>query len=31
MKKLLTIQPEERPTSDIVMLSNVFKMYGFDI
>lgn len=27
---MLSIKPEDRPSSDIVMISNVFKMYGFD-
>lgn len=31
MKKLLAIQPEDRPTSSKVMESNVFRMYGFDV
>ena len=30
MKKLLAIQPEERPASNVVMTSNVFRVYGFD-
>ena len=31
MKKLLAIQPEDRPSSSKVMESHVFRMYGFDV